>query len=97
MRNEISKPSVAAVVALAINAVIGVGSIGIRSALADPSGVFSTNVREEIDLSTPGASVALAWSRDGSALAATSNYGSTFTIWDKAGHLINRFARTGAR
>lgn len=55
------------------------------------------NVREEIDLSTPGASVALAWSCDGSALAATSNYGSTFTIWDKAGHLINRFARTGAR
>jgi WD40 repeat protein len=53
------------------------------------------NVREEIDLSTPGAAVALAWSRDGSALAAASNYGSTLTIWDKAGHLINRFARTG--
>jgi len=53
------------------------------------------NVREELDLSTPGAAVAVTWSRDGSAIAAVSNYGNTLTTWDKTGHLINQFTRTG--
>ena len=52
-------------------------------------------VAKAFDLSTPGAAVAVAWSPDGSALAALSNYGGTFTIWSSAGHLINQFQKVG--
>jgi hypothetical protein len=42
--------------------------------------VFSMMVTKEFDLITPGAAVAVAWSLDGSALAAASNYGSDLTV-----------------
>jgi WD40 repeat protein len=35
------------------------------------------------------------WSPDGSALAAASNYGGEFTIWDQAGKVINQIKRIG--
>jgi WD40 repeat protein len=48
-----------------------------------------------LDLPTPGVAVAVAWSRDGSTLAAASDYGGVLTVWDKTGRLLNQIRRAG--
>jgi WD40 repeat protein len=63
--------------------------------LANETRISSLNIREEFQLATPGAAVAVIWSADGSALAAASNYGQVLTVWDRAGHLINQIKRIG--
>jgi hypothetical protein len=67
----------------------------VASASAKGSGAATLNVRQELDLATPGAAVAVTWSADGSALAAASNYGQVLTVWDRAGHLVNQIRRIG--
>jgi WD40 repeat protein len=62
---------------------------------AKGSGAAPLNFHEEMDLATPGAAVAVAWSADGSALAAASNFGGVLTVWDRAGHLVNQIRRIG--
>jgi WD40 repeat protein len=64
-------------------------------AQANQRAVLSLKVQEKFDLVTPGAAVAVTWSSDGSALAAVSNFGQAFTVWDRTGHLINQFTRHG--
>jgi WD40 repeat protein len=81
--------------ALMVGAAIWMGSTSIPSASNKQAGVASLNVREEFDLSTPGAAVAVTWSPRGSALAAASDYGDVLSVWDQAGHLINQIKRTG--
>jgi WD40 repeat protein len=51
----------------------------------------------ELALSLPvsGAATAVAWSADGSRLAAASNYGADLTVWDTSGHIISQFNRSG--
>lgn len=49
----------------------------------------------QFDLPTRGAATAVAWSPDGSALAAASWYGEDLTVWDKSGSVISRFKRVG--
>jgi WD40 repeat protein len=73
---------------------IGPLDIPIFAATSQP-GESTINVQKQFDLSMQSAAVALAWSRDGSALAAAGNYGSTLTVWDTSGHLINQIARSG--
>jgi WD40 repeat protein len=83
-------------------AMVGCGA-GLWSVIADfssatgaaQSGGISLSVHKEFDLATPGAAVAVAWSIDGSRLAAASNYGSDMTVWDGSGRLINKFKLGG--
>ena len=49
------------------------------------------DVRMEMDLTTPGAGVAVTWSPDGAAIAAASNFGGHISVWDGQGHPINQF------
>jgi WD40 repeat protein len=65
------------------------------STSAGNSNILRLTIREELDLPTPGAAVAVTWSADGSAIAAASNYGSTLTVWDRSGRIINQFKRAG--
>lgn len=65
------------------------------TALAEQSGRFAVRVISESELATPGWGVAVAWSMDGSRLAAASQYGDVLTIWDQTGHLVNRINRYG--
>jgi WD40 repeat protein len=82
-------------VGLHLAAVLWIITASTPSALANKAGVGFPNIREELDLATPGAAVAVTWSADGSALAAASNYGQVLTVWDRAGHLINQIQRIG--
>ena len=60
-----------------------------------PPDRFSVEVVPQIDLPTPGAGVAVAWSEDGSRVAVASDYGSVLSIWDRSGQLVNRIRRDG--
>ncbi|MGH7023089.1 MAG: WD40 repeat domain-containing protein [Caulobacteraceae bacterium] len=51
---------------------------------------FPLNVQKEMDLSTPSAVVAVAWSPDGSKIAAASDFGDLLTIWDASGKKLNK-------
>jgi WD40 repeat protein len=64
-------------------------------AMAEQIGGASMTIRKELDLNTTGAAVAVAWSSDGSDLAAASNYGGTLTVWNRTGRLVNQFLRKG--
>ena len=50
-----------------------------------------------LSLPVSGAATAVAWSPDGSRLAAASNYGEDLTVWDASGHIISQFSRSGSR
>jgi WD40 repeat protein len=66
-----------------------------RSDHIEESGNLPIKVEKDFDVQTPGAAVAVAWSADGTRLAAASDYDGTFTIWDQSGHLIKRIAHIG--
>jgi WD40 repeat protein len=72
-----------------------VGSTLVTAVVAKQSGVDSMHIRVESDLPTRGAAVAVAWSPDGSALAAASDYGGELTVWDRNGHVVKRITRVG--
>jgi WD40 repeat protein len=80
---------------LVLAAGVWITTTSVPSAWSKASAAASLNVREEFDLATPGAAVAVTWSADGSALAAASNYGGVLTVWDRAGHLVNQIRRIG--
>ncbi len=55
----------------------------------------SIKLTKEFDLATRGAATAVAWSPDGSALAAASWYGEDLTVWNRSGSVLNGFKRIG--
>lgn len=55
----------------------------------------SVSIHEGLMLNTEGPATDVAWSSDGSELAAASNYGRVLTIWDRNGHLMKKIARIG--
>ncbi|MGH6987399.1 MAG: WD40 repeat domain-containing protein [Caulobacteraceae bacterium] len=56
---------------------------------------FPFKVKEEFEVSTPGAAVAVNWSPDGSRLAAASDYGGVLTVWDASGHRVSQMQKIG--
>jgi len=86
------KTTIKQLVVLAAVACMACPAVG---AAAEPSAGLSVQVSSESELSTPGAGVAVAWSMDGSRLAAASQYGNVLTIWDRTGRLVNRIIRDG--
>jgi WD40 repeat protein len=75
-----------------------IGTMGIimaGAAMANEQGTDNLRLRQEWELPTSGVAVAVAWSSDGT-LAAASDYGTTITVWDKAGHVVRRIKRAGA-
>ena len=48
-----------------------------------------------VELATTGVAVAVAWSSDGSSLAAASNYGNNLSIWTREGKKENEFPTEG--
>jgi WD40 repeat protein len=60
-----------------------------------PSGQLHVAIREEFELRTVGAAVAVGWSKDSSSLAVASNYGGSLSVWDRGGHLVRQFDRIG--
>lgn len=56
---------------------------------------FPFTLKKEMELSTPGGAVALAWSPDGSRIAAASDYGQTLTVWDSSGRQLKEMHRNG--
>jgi WD40 repeat protein len=53
--------------------------------------VFSVKVQMQLKLN--GATTGIAWSEDGTKLAAYSNYGQHITIWDARGNVLNTLTR----
>jgi WD domain, G-beta repeat len=77
----------------AVACACGLGALG-RSLLGDDRvGPFRLKLTRE--LATHGVVTAVAWSSDGSTLAAASNYGQDLTVWNVRGEIINRFKRVG--
>jgi hypothetical protein len=74
--------------------VSGFGSFAVLIAVGDERPALF-RIREEFELPTPGAAMAVAWSPDGSTLAAVSNYGGVITVWNKSGQRLNSFIRKG--
>jgi len=52
-------------------------------------------LEKQYELKTPGAAVAVAWSFDGTHLAAASNFGGDLTVWGPAGNVVSQFKRIG--
>ncbi len=73
---------------------------GSAQQLHDENVNFPLTVKRELDLkidshdaavfTQPRTVVAVAWSPDGSKIAAASNYGGTLTVWDSAGRTLNQ-------
>jgi WD40 repeat protein len=96
MQEKASSKLTAKLMGLVVAAGVWIITTSIPSASAKGgAAAASVNVREEFDLATPGTAVAVAWSADGSALAAASDFGGVLTVWDRNGHLINQFKRIG--
>jgi WD40 repeat protein len=56
---------------------------------------FPFIVRRESTLETQGAALAVAWSPDGSKLAAASDYGNTLSVWSRLGKPLVKINRPG--
>ena len=80
-----------------VNATLVVAALWQSISFASPTspGADQVSVSTLVDLPTPGAAVAIAWSPDGSALVAASDYGSTLTIWDRSGKQLQQIKRHG--
>jgi WD40 repeat protein len=74
---------------------LGVTSGQSIAAFAVQLGSDLLDIREQLNLPTQGAAVAVSWSPDGSALAAVSDYGGVITVWDRDGRTINKIKRIG--
>lgn len=83
------------VVGTVLDAVVWTTATFVIFALAAQADAPPLNVQKTFDLDTLGAAVAVAWSADGSSLAAASNYGGVLTVWDRAGHVVNQIRRVG--
>ncbi|MGC1445915.1 MAG: WD40 repeat domain-containing protein [Xanthobacteraceae bacterium] len=74
---------------------VGAGAANARETRGDPASVTSIKLSRELNLSTRGVATAVAWSPDGSRLAAASAYGEDLTVWDNSGSVVNRIKRIG--
>jgi WD40 repeat protein len=70
------------------------GMRGTAKALAGTEGAV-VKLTKELDLATRGAANGVAWSPDGSALAAASWYGEDLAVWDRFGSVLSKFKRIG--
>jgi WD40 repeat protein len=74
---------------------IGLCGVDVTSATPQSNAAIMVNIKQSLDLKTRNAAVAVAWSRDGSALAAASNFGSDIYVWDASGRPITHISRPG--
>jgi WD40 repeat protein len=74
---------------------MGLCGVDVISATPQNNAASMINIKQSLDLKTKNAAVAVAWSRDGSALAAASNFGSDIYVWDASGHPITHISRPG--
>ncbi len=88
------------IVAVTLIAVLGFGvEPAAAQSMTSSGGAMSTDQAVELDLELDlplrDVATAVAWSNDGSRLAAASFYGGVLTVWDSTGHRINEFRRSG--